>query len=756
MTSCRWLRVAILGALVAAVSTSPGAAHAIRVDAAQLVTISPFIVVGTVANSTVRWNQQHTLILTDYVFSVEQQLKGQLPQIVTLTIVGGLLDNLRHDTCLSSSLDTGARYVLFLDDPTAPSFSPLVGAGQGWVRQGPGLVGNQLDAEGTASPALSITNGPVAFDNFVKQLAAFILQVQQNPVDLPPWLLPGLENPALPHTTYDPTPDGSPGPDGAPTAAPPAPTPPPVASPHPVQVPMPQGQQPPVVPSNAHVVGKADLSVVFNAFPATASPWSPHDQWMMSKWNAFRADVFRVYTTPKPTFAFDNGRNDLAGWINDATLMAAFGRAWRPAELAVTFERYSAFSGKMIEADIALNPKYGWTVDDDAAIDATSSAWSFDDTMLHELGHAWGLRHPWETQNVWWDAVMNYAPKTDRRHSLFVDDVMGLGSAYGTSPHVDGILTLYSTSDDPNSNSASYVDNGFAPAAINQGATFSLSNTFKVEVPGTMPIAGNIDVYLTPNWRSWDSALYLETLSYPAPFSPITIYGGMVAGPIPIPPNTPPGLHYLFMNINDPADEDDSNDGDWTRRDTRLRVNSTNWLLDPTSYWQSFAGAIAPTGTWVFQFSGFPGTAYDFSVCVSDGGNASFSTVLQLFDPAGALIVDATGTCFPRSHILGWIPPAPGVYTLKLSGVSPESSWGPFTLQYRKTADDHAVSLLVDKRQQSGTVLLTWTGTQPTYDVERASRPDFADGVVIAQGVQGPSYDDATLDDGNIWFYRVR
>ena len=756
MPSYRSLRAALAAALVTVALRSPAAAHSIRLDAAQLVTISPFIAVGTVTSATPRWNSQHTLIVTDYVFAVEQQLKGQLPQQVTLTIAGGQLGNERHDTCLSSRLDPGARYVLFLDDPSAPAFSPLMGAEQGWVRSGPNLIGNLPDAEGTASPALTITNGTVAFDDFVQQLAAFIQQVQANPIVLPPWLMPGIEDPTLPQATYDPTPAGSPGPDGGPSVAPAAQRPPPPATPRSVPAQMPPGAQPPVNLSKAHWEARADIPMVFNPLPPAFTPWAPHDQWMMSRWNAFHGDLYRVLTTPTGTWAFDNGRNDIAGFVSDATLNAQFGRAWRPTELAVTMERYSADSSKTLEADIAFNSKYAWTVDDDVAIDAATGAWGFNATALHELGHAWGLRHPWETQDVWWDAVMNYPPKQDRRQSLNVDDVMGLGSAYGTSPHADGLLTLYDTADHPNYNSASYKDNGFLPAVISQGGSFNLSSSFKVENPGTTPIAGSIDVYLTPTWRDWSGAVYLETLSYPAPFSPVMIYGGLGAGAIPIPADTPPGLHYLFMNLNDPADDDASNNGDWTPKGTRLTVNSTNWWLDPNSYWQSFAASIAPSGTWVFQFSGFPGASYDFSVCVSDGGDAIFSTVMQLFDPGGALIVDATGTCAPRSHILGWIPPAPGVYTLKLSGVFAETSWGPFTMRYRKTADDRAVSLFVDKNFQLGTVHLTWTGNQPTYDVERARHPDFSDGQVIAPLLQGPPYDDATLGDGQIWFYRVR
>jgi hypothetical protein len=72
-----------------------------------------------------------------------------------------------------------------------------------------------------------------------------------------------------------------------------------------------------------------------------------------------------------------------------------------------------------------------------------------------------------------------------------------------------------------------------------------------------------------------------------------------------------------------------------------------------------------------------------------------------------------------------------------------------------RTVDDAAIALEV-----SGTapnlVHLSWGATQATYDVERASKPDFSDGTVIAVAIAGTTYDDAVLNDGKSWYYRVR
>ena len=74
----------------------------------------------------------------------------------------------------------------------------------------------------------------------------------------------------------------------------------------------------------------------------------------------------------------------------------------------------------------------------------------------------------------------------------------------------------------------------------------------------------------------------------------------------------------------------------------------------------------------------------------------------------------------------------------------------------RAAVDEAAVSLNVGKGLAPGMVQLTWTGAQAAFDVERASRPDFLDGRVLAPAVNGVTYDDPTLNDGRRWFYRIR
>jgi hypothetical protein len=74
----------------------------------------------------------------------------------------------------------------------------------------------------------------------------------------------------------------------------------------------------------------------------------------------------------------------------------------------------------------------------------------------------------------------------------------------------------------------------------------------------------------------------------------------------------------------------------------------------------------------------------------------------------------------------------------------------------RLAVDDAAIALTIDPSAPPGLVHLAWIGAQAGYDVERASKPDFSDGQIVAAGVTATSFDDTTWNDGRSWFYRVR
>ncbi|GAG76591.1 unnamed protein product, partial [marine sediment metagenome] len=144
-----------------------------------------------------------------------------------------------------------------------------------------------------------------------------------------------------------------------------------------------------------------NVPIVYNPLPDDGGLISLHDQYQMSYWNTY-ADIYQVMTATG-NWAWENGRYDQAGFVNNATMIAQFGEGWGATTLAVCWSRWD-YTGFSIEADIAMNPAYSWTVNDYSTY-YNSNLFNADRTLLHEIGHSWGLQHQWTTLSV-----MNYAP----------------------------------------------------------------------------------------------------------------------------------------------------------------------------------------------------------------------------------------------------------------------------------------------------------------------------------------------------------
>jgi hypothetical protein len=229
---------------------------------------------------------------------------------------------------------------------------------------------------------------------------------------------------------------------------------------------------------------------------------------MMGYWNVYASSLFRVYQNPSGTWAWGNGVNDIAGFPPDTDMISQFGSAWGDNVLAITYSRWFD-NGPIVESDIAVNPHFSWTTDEALATEAASPAQSFRQALLHELGHSWGLQHPWETQRVWWDSVMNYSPKIFRITKLFSDDTGAVRSAYpGTAIH-DGLLSAYRTDFSAVGNSATYTASEPTSTVVPAGGSFQMSQAITVENVGTDDLVNPVvEVYLTPQRISFDHSIY--------------------------------------------------------------------------------------------------------------------------------------------------------------------------------------------------------------------------------------------------------
>ncbi|MEA2602479.1 MAG: hypothetical protein QOF89_3471 [Acidobacteriota bacterium] len=540
--------VSNLGVAVLLALDFPGilAAHVESLSVPELAAASPHVVVAVVESRDTRWNAQHTLLTTDYTLRIEDRLRGQAPERVSLSIPGGTLGNVTDETCLTVHLEPGARYLLFLGDLDHPSLTPITGTHQGMFREIAGASGN-LAAAGESRTPLVLDGRPVRFSDLVAAVRP--LAAKALPAPRPPAPPAG----SLPAKTWDPT-----------------------AAPAPVRDSLPPlssaGSSPQPATGKFVYFELANPPIVVN--PLTDSEFSPWDQQEMAYWNLYAGDLFRVSATPTSTWAYGNGISDIVGFPDDKQMMAQFGYGWGDfpqGVLAVTFDR--RIDGVVVEGDVAFSPLKRWTLDD---VEGMSSAapYSFKDVALHELGHVWGLEHPWETQHVTWDSVMNYRLKRYYVVELFADDAAAVRKAFPSGRALrDGLISSYITK------SALFDLPDYLPAlpsisTVRAGGSFSLTGPIKIENPGTVPLASpTVEVYLAPERLSLEGAVLLKR----ARAQGRVAVGGTLKvglGSLRVPPNTQAGTYYLAFYLRDPKDVYQGNNGAWSNEDVTVTVTS--------------------------------------------------------------------------------------------------------------------------------------------------------------------------------------
>lgn len=542
-------------------------AHVRPLSVAELAAVAPHVVVATVAGKASRWNAQHTLLVTDYALRVEERLRGAAPDRVVITVPGGTLGDLTDDTCVSVSLEPGARYLLFLGDLDRPSFTPVLGAGQGMFREVPGKSGSFAAAGESREPM--VTGGKaVRFADLVaavRPLAAKALAAPRPP---------GPEDPTLPAKRWDLAARPSllsiaplAGLETARWAAPPLP-----GEDAPAIVEIAAG--PPLRPRSLkfQYFELAKPPIVVNPLPPD-SAFAPWDQHEMAEWNRYAGDLYRVIATPTSTWAFGNGISDIAGFPDSQTMTQQFGSGWYEigsSVLAVTFTRKQ--DGVLLEADVAFNPSWTWTVDDIAGR-SRGQGYPFKDVALHELGHVWGLKHPWQYQQVSWDSVMNYKSKHYYEAELFADDTSAVRAAFPPGVALrDGLISAYTTAYDPFFHDAEYTPATPSVSTIRTGGSFTLTSPIKLENPGTVKLLNPvIEVYLAPTQSSFTGAVLLKR---------VTVRGSVPAGatqrvnvgPLRVPATAKAGTYFLAFFLRDAKDAYQGNNGAWSNEDVTLTV----------------------------------------------------------------------------------------------------------------------------------------------------------------------------------------
>ena len=499
----------------------PAVAHVTPLTDRQIAAGAAHAVVAVVEGARVRWNEQRTLLFTDYALRVEERLKGDAPERITLSIPGGSLDGRTHGTCVSTHLETGSRYLLFLNGLEQPLLVPVTGGSQGVFRLGD-------RAAQTVGSARELLRS---------------VEADPRPEDTA-WM-EETETPGLPAKVYSRAPRRAVAAASGPKL-------------------------------RWFVEHPAAAPLVFDPLPSD-SPFSPSDREMLAYWNLYlKKPLFLVAKDPSPEWGYNNGVSEMAGFPSSQTMEDEFGIGWFGDTYSATLFVWGP-DGRMIEADIALNPAHAW-IDDATLPDIVdpfqAKKYNFKPVVLQHLGYGWGYKgifpdgYPDDPAERIVDSVMETPIKYA---TLLAVDAAAVRATFGGRKIRDGLVSPYSV-EVPEGGLLAWPfalpDVERAPA----GSTIRFTAPIKIENPGTVKLSRlSLDVYLLPRHGSLDGAILLKRIAVPG-----TLKSGETRkvdlGSARLPASTPAGTYWFAYILRDPRDAYQANNRAWAHPEVQLTV----------------------------------------------------------------------------------------------------------------------------------------------------------------------------------------
>jgi hypothetical protein len=109
-------RVALLVGAATAMASQSASAIMLKVPEAELIKKSNSIVIGRVIGERCYWNEQGTLILTDYTIQISQCIKGDAKEAVSnVTVVGGRIGEIGLVVSDVPIMSPGEEVLLYLE-----------------------------------------------------------------------------------------------------------------------------------------------------------------------------------------------------------------------------------------------------------------------------------------------------------------------------------------------------------------------------------------------------------------------------------------------------------------------------------------------------------------------------------------------------------------------------------------------------------------------------------------------------------------
>lgn len=507
------LRLPGLFGLLLSLSLSAAFAEVVPLSARQIAAGSPHVVVATVEGSRSRWNDRHTLIVTDYSLRIEDRLRGDAPERITLTVPGGTVGAETHGVSLSTHLAPGERYLLFLRDLDRPAFSPFTGGWQGVFRES--------DVPG--------------FPRLVASTRELLARVEANPEALDTAWMDAAEDPLLPSKSYDAAgvewDEGEAAPDGPSRAA----------APFVVEFP-------------------ALPPIVFEPLPP-GSPFSPVDQEVLAYWNLYVRSLFRVSRSIDAGWAWGNGVSEMVGFPSSQELEEQIGIGWFEGSYGATLYRFR--NGRTVEIDICLNPAQRFTLDE-TAVDADPDLLSYRATVLNLVGRGWGYRGPGSSR----DSIMHLGQRPPLLHAV---DAAAARAHFGAKPIHDGLILGYNPQPVPFGGVRPQALT-LSTRTVRAGGTFEFLRPIQIENPGTSRLTRpTVEVYLAPRQDSLKGAILLKRIQVPG-----RLRSGdekkVTLGRATVPGSVPPGTYFLAFVLREPGDQYPANNRAWAHSGVTLEV----------------------------------------------------------------------------------------------------------------------------------------------------------------------------------------
>jgi hypothetical protein len=545
----RSLLIFLASVLFIFVYLSTAQAAVLQMDREEIIQRSKLILVGTILEKNPRWNKKKTLIVTDYRLKVDEVLFGEANKEITLTFAGGFLPGEGgHRVSGVPSFTVGEQVLLMLDSYDRPSFSPVTG-----MYQGSFSANNFNDAEQRNR------NKPISFENFINMVKQEIPTAKSKP--LPDRSVPNnlrqFNRKDLPSKIYDPSP----------------------VAPSENNV-----TRPPLSREKSNSLlnnGTGETShnfiyekkqpapIVFYPLPESFN-FGKYDQYQMAYWNKY-ADIFQVKKNVDNKWGWKNDRNEIAGFMSSADMERIFGSPWGENTLATTWTR-SNDSNVITESDIAFNKKFDWTTNGLSTY-RNSNLINFNDTCLHELGHAWGLDHNFNEISV-----MNYMPhKYSAYERLYLDDAMAIRQAFPSNvvSRTDlGVYFYYPSGEKEVSDADVTVD-------VSSGGNLTVNN-YIIENVGTNTISSpTIEWFLTPEINSFDNAISLGLTTHSSLNRNQQFTRTSVERTLKIPSNVQAGQYYLAAYVRLEEDSVAENNSSWLDRPIIInRVQQVEYVFN--------------------------------------------------------------------------------------------------------------------------------------------------------------------------------